>query len=101
MTKTNTAFDAISKKPGEASSLKFRADLMFLIEDIIEQRGLSRSDVKEILGEPKTRVSELLNGKFVCFSSEKLIRYLSALGYTFNPRITKSGNVECIVEKAA
>lgn len=101
MTKSKTAFDAISTKPGEGSSLKFRADLMFLIEDIIKQRGLTRIEVKNAIGEPDSRVSELLNGRFACFSSEKLIRYLAALGFTFNPYITKSGKVKCKVEKAA
>jgi predicted XRE-type DNA-binding protein len=101
MPKTHTAFDAIEKKPGEAASLRFRADLMFLLEDLIERRELSQKEMTKLLGEPKSRVSELYNGKFALFSAEKLIRYLAVLGYTFHPELTKRGSVKCKVERAA
>lgn len=84
-TKYNTAFDAITDNPEEASELQTRADLMSVIRDIVQDNNWKQSEAAEKMGLTQPRVSNLLNGKIDKFSIDLLMTCLFRLGYQFKP----------------
>lgn len=56
-----------------------RAQVMFLITDIIRKRGLTQKQAAVILGIPQSKVSCLVNGKLSNFSMDHLFELLNAL----------------------
>lgn len=98
----NNIFDAITEDKAEAADLKFRSDLMLVMRQIFEDRGLSQADIMDVLGIPQPRVSELVRGKVDKFSSDKLIGYLAKLGFQFKPtyqssKAHRTSKVKCAV----
>ena len=59
---------------------RVRADLAFKIAQLIRKRGLRQTDVGEILGVDQAKVSKLVRGRISGFTSDRLFRYLEALG---------------------
>lgn len=56
-----------------------RAQVMFLISDIIKRRGLTQKQAAAILSIPQSKVSCLVNGKLSNFSMDHLFELLNAL----------------------
>lgn len=56
-----------------------RAQIMFLIAEIIKKRGLTQKQTAAILGIPQSKVSCLVNGKLSNFSMDHLFELLNAL----------------------
>lgn len=56
-----------------------RAQIMFLISDIIKKRGLTQKQAAIVLGIPQSKVSCLVNGKLSNFSMDHLFELLNAL----------------------
>lgn len=56
-----------------------RAQVMFLISDIIRTRALTQKKAAEILGISQSKVSCLMNGKLSKFSMDHLFELLNAL----------------------
>ncbi len=56
-----------------------RAQIMFLIAEIIRKRGLTQKGAANILGIPQSKVSCLMNGKLSNFSMDHLFELLNAL----------------------
>ena len=56
-----------------------RAQVMFLIAEIIRKRGLTQKQTAAILGIPQSKVSCLVNGKLSNFSMDHLFELLNAL----------------------
>ena len=56
-----------------------RAQIMFLIAEIIKKRGLTQKQTATILGIPQSKVSCLVNGKLSNFSMDHLFELLNAL----------------------
>mgnify|MGYP001565679549 FL=1 len=56
-----------------------RAQVMFLIADIIRKRGLTQKQASALLGIPQSKVSCLMNGKLSNFSMDHLFELLNAL----------------------
>jgi predicted XRE-type DNA-binding protein len=57
-----------------------KAELTVKISEIIEAKGLTQAAAAKILGIDQPKVSALLRGKLTGFSTERLIRFLNALG---------------------
>lgn len=57
-----------------------KAELASKIGDIIAARNLTQMDAAEILGVDRPKVSALIRGKLTGFSTERLFRFLNALG---------------------
>ncbi|BAU65771.1 putative XRE family transcriptional regulator [Stanieria sp. NIES-3757] len=57
-----------------------KAELASKIGEIIEVRNLTQMDAAEILGVDQPKVSALISGKLAGFSTERLFRFLNALG---------------------
>jgi len=56
-----------------------RAQVMFLISEIIKKRGLTQKQASALLGIPQSKVSCLVNGKLSNFSMDHLFELLNAL----------------------
>ena len=70
--------DDLGFSPEHATALKFKAELYRAILKIAEK--YSQKELQTILGEPQSRVSELLNGKIANKSVDKLLQYAGRLG---------------------
>jgi predicted XRE-type DNA-binding protein len=57
-----------------------KAELAAKILKIVERRGLTQSAAGKLLGINQPKVSALLNGRLDGFSSDRLFRFLNALG---------------------
>jgi predicted XRE-type DNA-binding protein len=57
-----------------------KAELAAKILKIIERRGLTQAAAGKLLGINQPKVSALLNGRLDGFSSDRLFRFLNALG---------------------
>lgn len=56
-----------------------KAELVYRIAHIIEERGLTQAQAAEIMGPSQPKVSDLLRGRFGGYSRERLFRLLIAL----------------------
>jgi len=63
----------------DADVLQAKADLVHQIALIIGQRGLTQAAAANILGVSQPKISELLRGRIVGFSMDRLVRFLAAL----------------------
>jgi predicted XRE-type DNA-binding protein len=57
-----------------------KAELAAKILKIVERRGLTQAAAGKLLGINQPKVSALLNGRLDGFSSDRLFRFLNALG---------------------
>jgi predicted XRE-type DNA-binding protein len=60
--------------------LMIKAELIHRISALITERNLTQKEAAEILGIDQPKVSALLRGKLSGFSTERLFRFLNALG---------------------
>ncbi len=59
--------------------IQARAQVMFLIAEIIRKRGLNQKRASVLLGIPQSKVSCLMNGKLSMFSMDHLFELLNVL----------------------
>src|SRR5262249_35912835 len=71
-------FDDIGLSDRQAQQAK--SELVVEISTIIERRGLTQAQAAEILGVSHPKVSALLRGRLDGFSTDRLFRFLNALG---------------------
>lgn len=64
-------------EPGEELA---KAQLASLIAQVIKRRRLTQAAAASLMGVDQPKVSALLNGRIANFSSERLMRLLTALG---------------------
>jgi predicted XRE-type DNA-binding protein len=64
-------------RPEEALA---KAKLAAAITDIIASKGLTQTKAAELLGIDQPKISALLRGRLTGFSTDRLIRFLNALG---------------------
>lgn len=75
-----SVWDAIENSPGEAASMKARAELMNAIIELIRKQGLTQADAAKRLGVTQPRISDLMRGKIDLFSLDTLFDMLSLTG---------------------
>ena len=83
---TESAFHALDFP--DADDLVLRAELMQKIAEVIAARNLTQVQAGELTHMDQPRVSALLTGKIVKFSTERLLRALTDLGQDVELRIT-------------
>ena len=80
-----------------------KAELTAKIAEIIEARGLTQAAAARLLGIDQPKVSALLRGKLTGFSTERLIKFLNALGRDVEivirdrPRAKGPGHLQVLV----
>jgi predicted XRE-type DNA-binding protein len=70
---SGNVFVDLGYSPDEAAVLQMRADLMADLRKFIKTKRLTQTKAAEILGVSKSRVSDLIRGKWERFSLEMLI----------------------------
>jgi predicted XRE-type DNA-binding protein len=78
----------------EAPLALAKAQIVSRICDLIEERGLTQAEAGKILGLPQPKVSNLKRGLLDGFSTERLFRFLNALGEDVEIRIATRPEVE-------
>ena len=64
----------------QSAELLVKSEIAARIAAIIEKRGLTQAKAAEILGIDQPSVSDLVRGRLRGFSSDRLFRFLNALG---------------------
>ena len=82
-----SVWDAIAESPEEAHNLKLRSQLMDAIEAYIERENITQNVAAERLGVPRSRVSELVNGRISKFTIDKLVNMAARVGLATSIRI--------------
>ncbi len=72
----------------DADDLVLRADLMRKVGEIVAARGLTQTQVGELMHIAQPRVAALLKGQINEFSTDRLLQALSDLGQDVELRIT-------------
>jgi predicted XRE-type DNA-binding protein len=80
-------FEDIGVRDPENSSL--RADLVLQLSDIIRERGLNQTEIAALLDIDQPKVSKLMRGLISGFTSDRLLRFISALGGDVKIEVTK------------
>lgn len=70
-----------------SSELLIKAELVRQISQLVGARKLTQTEAAEILGIDQPKVSALLRGKLSGFSTERLFRFLNALGSDVEIRV--------------
>jgi predicted XRE-type DNA-binding protein len=67
--------------------LLVKAELVYRINELIAERQLTQREAADILGVDQPKISALIRGKLSGFSTERLFRFLNALGNNVEIRI--------------
>jgi predicted XRE-type DNA-binding protein len=70
-----------------SDELLIKAELVRQISNLIDAKSLTQTEAAKILGIDQPKVSALLNGKLSGFSTERLFRFLNALGSDVEIRV--------------
>jgi len=68
----------------DADILQAKADLVYRISTLIEQRGLTQMQAADVLRLTQPKISALLHGRLEGFSMDRLVRFLNALDQDVN-----------------
>ena len=91
-----SAWDAIADSPEEAANLKLRSQLMDAIKAYIDHEALSQEEAAKRLGVPRSRVSELVNGRISKFTIDKLVNMAARVGLTTRITVRREKVVEAV-----
>ena len=89
-----SVWDAIADSPEEAANLKLRSQLMDAIKAYIDHENLTQEEAAKRLGVPRSRVSELVNGRISKFTIDKLVNMAARVGLTFRITVRREEAVE-------
>lgn len=70
--------------------LLIKAELAHQISELISERQLTQTEAAKLLGIAQPQISALMRGKLSDFSTERLFRFLNALGSNIEIRIARS-----------
>lgn len=71
----------------DSDELLIKAELVHQISELISGQKLTQVEAAEILGIDQPKVSALVRGKLSGFSTERLFRFLNALGSSVEIRV--------------
>lgn len=75
-----SVWDAIADTPGQAASLRARAELMRQIADLVKRQGWTQAEAAQHCGVTQPRMNDLLRGRVSRFSLDALVNIATALG---------------------
>ena len=75
-----SVWDAVGDDAGEAANLKLRSQLMDALEAYIGRENITQEEASRRFGVPRSRVSELVNGRISKFSIDKLVIMAARVG---------------------
>jgi predicted XRE-type DNA-binding protein len=77
-----------------SDELLIKAELVRQISNLIDAKNLTQTEAAKLLGIDQPKVSTLLNGKLSGFSTERLFRFLNALGSDVEIRVILNPQLE-------
>jgi predicted XRE-type DNA-binding protein len=83
---TDNIFEDIGFPREEATRLLFKAQILIAVEEEIRRRKLTQRQLTHILDEHQPVISNLLRGRGINMSIEKLLNYGDRLGLKFEVR---------------
>ena len=84
-------WDAIADTPAEAANLKIRSQLMIALTEYVMRQAITQQDAAKQLGVPRSRVSELINGRISKFSIDKLVNMASRVNLETHIVVKQNG----------
>jgi len=81
--------DAMGLSVTEAAEWEFRSLLNDKIIQLAEEVGVTHEEIAKKAGTARSRITALLNRSRTDFSTDFMIRVLSALGYKVNIKVSK------------
>ncbi len=94
-----SVWDAVADDAEEAANLKLRSQLMDALEAYIGRESITQEEASRRFGVPRSRVSELVNGRISKFTIDKLVNMAARVGLT--TRITVEQDARPSVEATA
>jgi len=88
-TEVTNVWESDRLSPEEALTLQIKAQVMIELRQIIFSNGWNQAEAAKRLGITQPRVSYLVNGQVSKFTTDKLLGYISKLGYDFSLNVTK------------
>ena len=89
--KYSDVWEAISDTPTEAANLKIRSQLMIALTEYVNGRAITQEEASKLLGVPRSRVSELINGRISKFSIDKLVNMASRVNLETHIVVKQNG----------
>ena len=77
-----SVWDAVADDAGEAANLKLRSRLMDALERYVDRESITQREAARRFGVPRSRVSELVNGRISKFTVDKLVNMAARVGLT-------------------
>ncbi|PSB02302.1 helix-turn-helix domain-containing protein [Merismopedia glauca] len=77
-----------------SDELLIKAELVRQISNLIDAKSLTQTQAAKILGIDQPKVSALLNGKLSGFSTDRLFKFLNALGSDVEIRVISKPRLE-------
>lgn len=77
-----------------SDELLIKAELVRQISNLVDAKNLTQTEAAKLLGIDQPKVSTLLNGKLSGFSTERLFRFLNALGSDVEIRVIPNPQLE-------
>ncbi len=77
---SGNVFRDVGFSPQAADSLRYRADLMIALTDLIRKRRWTQAAAAKAMGVTQLRISDLKRGKLARFSLDKLVQMLGRAG---------------------
>ena len=72
-------WDAVAETSSEAANLKIRSKLMIALADYVAGENITQAEAARRFGVPRSRVSELVNGKISKFSIDRLVNMAASV----------------------
>lgn len=95
-----SVWDAVADDPAEAANLKLRSQLMDALESYIGHEAITQTEAALRFGVPRSRVSELVNGRISKFTIDKLVNMASRVGFTTRISVERSVPPRSVLDTA-
>ena len=86
-----SAWDAVANDAGEAANLRLRSQLMDALEAYIGREGITQEEASRRFRVPRSRVSELVNGRISKFTIDKLVNMAAHVGLVTRITVGREG----------
>src|SRR5271154_5334533 len=73
-----------------------RAKLAKEIAEIIQRKGLRQGEIGKLLGVDQSKVSKLVRGRISGFTSDRLLRFLNALGCDVHIEVRQTRTLQTV-----
>ena len=93
-----SVWDAVADGPEEAANLKLRSQLMDALESYIDHEDITQAEAAQRFGVPRSRVSELVNGRISKVTIDKLANMASRVGLTTRITVERGALSRSVVD---